>query len=319
MEKIVFLDRKPIPAHIHFRSPNFAHQWQDYDSTELEQRFERLQDATIAISNKVILDAPLLAQLPKLKLIALTATGFNHIDIKYCHQQHIPVCNIRNYANQSVAEHVFAMIFSLRRRLNEYQNDIACGDWQNHKQFCFFNHPIQEIAGSTLTIIGGGSLGQATANMGKALGMQILFAERKNATRIRQGYTEFTAAIAAADVISLHCPFNATTDNLIDHAELKLMKPSAILINTARGGIVNEDALVEALIKGTIAGAGIDVCSQEPPSQDHPFMRHIGLPNLVLTPHVAWGSNTALQTLANQLIDNLEAFIAGKPQHLIEA
>ncbi len=318
MEHIVYLDRKPIPQYIHFRAPLFPHTWQEYDGTPPEKRAEYLKKATIAISNKVVLDAPLLAKLPQLKLIALTATGFNHIDLDYCQKHAISVCNIRDYANQSVAEHTFALLFALRRRLREYQQDIAAGKWQENSQFCFFNAPIRDIKGSTLAIIGAGSLGQAVAQMGQALGMKVIFAERKNAKKTRIGFCDFYEAIEQADVISIHCPLNPDTLDLIHQKELNKMKPDAIVINTARGGIVNEKALINALLENKIAGAGIDVCSKEPPSLTHPFMQQLHLPNLLLTPHVAWGSDTALQTLANQLIDNIEAFVAGQPQHLVK-
>lgn len=317
MEQIVFLDKDPIPSHIHIRTPNFAHLWQDYAYTPNELRAERLKDATIAISNKVVLDAPLLAKLPKLKLIALTATGFNHIDTDFCKKHNIGVCNIRDYAGQSVAEHTFAMLFSLRRRLNEYRQDIAEGKWQKNKQFCFFNAPIREIKDSTIAIIGSGNLGQAIAKMARALEMKVVFAERKNAEKIRAGFTPFEQALAQADVISINCPLTPDTIDLINENEFGLMKPEAIVINTARGGIVNETALINALLAKRIAGAGMDVCSTEPPDAKHIFMRHLNLPQLLLTPHVAWGSDKALQTLADQLIDNIEAFIAEKPQHLV--
>ncbi len=317
MEQIVFLDKDPIPSHIKFRAPHFSHQWQEYAHTPDELRETRLKEASIAISNKVVLDASLLAKLPKLKLIALTATGFNHIDTNYCKAHNIGVCNIQDYAGQSVAEHTFAMLFSLRRRLNEYRQDIANGMWQQNKQFCFFNAPIREIKGSTIAIVGSGNLGHAVAKMARALEMNVIFAERKNATQIRAGFTPFEQALAEADVISVNCPLTTDTLNLIDASEFALMKPEAIVINTARGAIVNETALINALLEKRIAGAGMDVCSAEPPDANHIFMQHLNLPQLLLTPHVAWGSCKALQTLADQLIDNIEAFIAGKPQHLV--
>ncbi len=317
MEQIVFLDKDPIPPHITIRPPRFSHKWQDYPYTPDELKEARLKEATIVISNKVALDAPLLAKLPKLKLIALTATGFNHIDTAYCKKHNIGVCNIQDYAGQSVAEHTFAMLFSLRRRLKEYHQDLAQGKWQRNKQFCFFNAPIREIKGSTIAIIGSGNLGQAVAKMARALEMNVIFAERKNATTIRPNFTPFKQALMQADVISVNCPLTTETIDLIGDNEFALMKPEVVVINTARGAIVNEAALINALLTKRIAGAGMDVCSTEPPDAGHIFMQHLNLPQLLLTPHVAWGSDKALQTLADQLIDNIEAFIAGKPQHLV--
>ncbi|ELR64666.1 Hydroxypyruvate reductase [Photobacterium marinum] len=317
METIVFLDRATIPAHIQIPHPDFEHLWQEYPATKPEQVIERLQQASIAISNKVILDAATLRQLPKLKMIAISATGTNNVDLDYCHQNKITVCNIRGYATDSVPEHVIAMMFALRRNLMGYHNDIKAGVWQQEKQFCFFTHPIGDINGSTLGVIGSGSLGQAVAKLGRALGMQVLFAERKGKNSCRDGYTSFEDVLEQADVLTLHCPLTAETTNLIGKEELQRMKPSGLLINTGRGGLVDEQALVDALKDGEIGGAGTDVFTQEPADKTNPLLANVHLPNLLLTPHVAWGSDSAIQTLANQLIDNINKFAEGKPQNIV--
>ncbi|MCQ1059003.1 D-2-hydroxyacid dehydrogenase [Photobacterium sp. ZSDE20] len=317
MEQIVFLDRDTIPAHISLPSPTFAHRWTQYPATRPEQVIERLADATIAITNKVILDAAILAQLPKLKMIAIAATGINNVDLAYCHEHGITVCNIRGYAVDSVPEHAVAMMFALRRNLLGYHRDIQQGVWQEKNQFCFFTHPIKDIRGATLGLIGSGGLGQAMATLGQALGMKVIFADRKGAQSSREGYQPFNTVLAQADVLSLHCPLNSGTRNLIGRDELKTMKNSAILINIGRGGLVDEQALVDALHAGDIAGAGCDVFTEEPAGNDNPLIANNHLPNLLLTPHVAWGSDSAIQTLANQLIDNLNAFAAGKPQNQV--
>lgn len=317
METIVFLDRDTIPAHIQLPRPNFAHQWQDYPSTSAVQVIERLQQATIAISNKVILDAAVLRRLPQLKMIAVAATGTNNVDLDYCRRHGITVSNIRGYAVDSVPEHALAMIFALRRNLMAYHQDIQNGVWMAKKQFCFFTHPIGDIKGSTLGIIGRGSLGLAMADLGRALGMQVIFAEHKGTTECRDGYQPFKQVLAQADVLSLHCPLTEQTTNLIDRNELALMKTSALLINTGRGGLVNEAALIEALKSGQIGGAGVDVFTEEPAPASNPLIANADLPNLLLTPHVAWGSDSAIQALANQLIDNINAFVAGTPKNVV--
>ena len=317
MEQIVFLDRDTIPAHITIPSPSFEHQWAQYPSTSHEQVIERLENATIAITNKVVLDAGTLAKLPKLRMIAIAATGTNNVDLAYCREHGITVSNIRGYAVDSVPEHAVAMMFALRRNLLGYHREIQQGIWQEKQQFCFFTHPINDIRGATLGLIGSGGLGQAMATLGRALGMKVIFAERKGAGTCREGYLPFHEVLAQADVLSLHCPLTEETRNLISSDELAQMKDSAIVINTGRGGLVDEQALVDALRKGDIAGAGCDVFTEEPAGDDNPLIANSDLPNLLLTPHVAWGSDSAIQTLANQLIDNINAFTAGEPKNVV--
>ncbi|MBY5948118.1 D-2-hydroxyacid dehydrogenase [Photobacterium rosenbergii] len=317
MEQIVFLDRDTIPAHITIPSPSFEHQWRQYPSTSHEQVIERLENTTIAITNKVVLDADILAKLPKLKMVAIAATGTNNVDLAYCRKHGITVSNIRGYAVDSVPEHAIAMMFALRRNLLGYHQDIQQGVWQEKKQFCFFTHPINDIRGATLGLIGSGGLGQAMATLGRALGMKVIFAERKSAETCREGYLPFNEVLAQADVLSLHCPLTSETHNLIGSDELTQMKDSAIVINTGRGGLVDEQALIDALRNGDIAGAGCDVFTEEPAGDDNPLIANSDLPNLLLTPHVAWGSDSAIQTLANQLIDNINAFAAGEPKNVV--
>ena len=317
MEQIVFLDRDTIPAHITIPSPSFEHHWAQYPSTSPEQVIKRLENATIAITNKVVLDAGLLAKFPNLKMVAIAATGTNNVDLEYCRAHGITVSNIRGYAVDSVPEHAIAMMFALRRNLLGYHRDIQQGVWQEKKQFCFFTHPINDIRGATLGLIGSGGLGQAMAALGRALGMKVIFAERKGANSCREGYLPFREVLAQADVLSLHCPLTSETRNLISQNELKQMKGSAIVINTGRGGLVDEQALVDALRNGEIAGAGCDVFTEEPAGDNNPLIANSDLPNLLLTPHVAWGSDSAIQTLANQLIDNINSFVAGEPKNVV--
>ncbi|CAM2809193.1 D-2-hydroxyacid dehydrogenase [Vibrio neptunius] len=317
LPNVVFLDRATIPTYIELPHLPFDHQWIEYDFTSPELVVERLKNAQIVITNKVVLDAAVLRQLPELKLIAVSATGFNNIDIDYCREQNIAVTNVQGYATQSVPEHVVGMIFALKRNLMGYHNDIANGEWQRNKQFCFFTHPIGDVAGSTLGVVGSGALGQATAALARAVGMQVIYAEHKGANLCRNGYLPFEQVLMMADVLTLHCPLNEQTHHLIGRHELAQMKPGSVLINTGRGGLIDEAALVEALKRGTIAGAGVDVFSQEPADDSNPLLANMNLPNLLLTPHVAWGSDSSIQNLANILMDNINAFHQGREQNRV--
>jgi glycerate dehydrogenase len=314
LEHIVFLDRDSIQADI--RRPGFPHEWRDYPATTPAQAGERLNDATIAISNKVPLMAASLTPLKNLKMIAVCATGTNNVDLDYCRAQGIVVSNIRNYAMHTVPEHVFAMVLALRRNLVGYREDVANGLWQKAEQFCLFTRPIGDLHGSTLGVIGNGALGQATAKLGAAFGMRILVAERKGAAQTRPGYTSFETVLTESDVITLHCPLTPATHHLIGAPEFRKMRRHALLINTARGGLVDEVALVEALKDGMIGGAGFDVLTTEPPRAGNPLL-DLRLPNFILTPHVAWASRNAMQIMADQLIDNIEAFVRGAPQNRV--
>lgn len=314
MEHIVFLDRSTLEATI--RRPSFPHQWEEYATTAQEQIVVRLKKATIVITNKVALRAETLAQLPQLKMIAEAATGVNNIDVEWCNKHDIAVANIRNYAVHAVPEHVFMMILALRRNLPAYRSDLQHGLWQKSDQFCLFTHPIRDIHGSTLGIIGHGALGQAVAGMAKAFGMKVLFAEHKGAATIRPGFLPFEQVLAESDIVTLHVPLTEATRNLIGANEFRQMKASSLLINAARGGVVDEVALAEALREGRIAGAGCDVLSTEPPREGNPLL-DLDLPNLIITPHIAWASLESMQILANQLIDNIEAFVRGTAQNRV--
>ncbi len=314
-QRIVFLDRASIRAQI--RRPEFPHCWEEYPSSTAQEVRARLTAASIAISNKVELRGDLLAQLPQLQMIAVAATGTDHIDLDWCQRHGIVVSNIRAYARHSVPEHVLMLMLALRRQLLAYRADIATGKWSQAPAFCFFDHPIRDLQGSTLGLLGRGCIGQEVARCASAFGMRILWGERKGAASVRPGYVSFARLLAEADVISLHCPLTAGTRHLIGASELQAMRPGALLINTARGGLVDATALAAALRQGRIGGAGIDVLDQEPPPADHPLLATdlLAQPRLILTPHIGWASETAMQTLADQLIDNIEAFVAGQPQN----
>lgn len=314
MERVVFLEKDSIRATV--RRPSFPHTWTEYDQTAPDETFDRIADATIVITNKVKLSGELLARLPKLRLIAEAATGTDNIDLAWCREHKLFVTNIRGYAVDTVPEHVFMLLLALRRQLPAYRADVAAGKWQASAMFCFFDHPIRDLRGSTLGIFGRGSLGQGVARVAEAFGMRVLWGEHKNATVVRDGYVPFATMLAEADAISLHCPLNEQTLGMIDEAELRAMKKDAVLINTARGGLVDETALARALQEGWIAGAGFDVLSKEPPKEGNPLLE-LSLPNLILTPHVAWSSDRAMQALADQLIDNMEAFVRGEERNRV--
>jgi glycerate dehydrogenase len=314
MTKIVFLDRSSIIADI--RRPNIPHQWEDHPVTSIDQTIARLRDATVAITNKVQLQREVLEQLPKLKMVAVAATGTNNVDLECCRERGIVVSNIRNYSVHSVPEHVFMMMLALRRNLLAFRADVQNGEWQRAEQFCLFTHPVQDLFGSTLGLMGNGAIGKSVAQIATAFGMKVLLAEHKGAAEVRLGYTAFDKVLSESDVISLHLPLNEKNRHLISTAEFARMKPDAVLINTARGGLVDEAALVEALRTKRIGGAGFDVLVKEPPKDGNPLL-DVNLPNFILTPHNAWSGRAAMQTLADQLIDNIEAFVAGAPQNRV--
>lgn len=314
MHSVVFLDRASIIAQL--RAPRFVHRWSDYDQTADADVLTRLADADIAIVNKVPLRGETLSQLAKLKLVAVCATGTNNVDLDYCRAHAIAVTNIRDYAAHTVPEHVFMSLLALRRNLFAYRTALNDGAWQRAAQFCLFDPPIHDLHGSAMAIIGYGGLGRAVAQLACAFGMRVLIAEHKGATNVRPGYTTFDDAIARADVISVHAPLTEQTRNLIGAAEFARMKSNAILIQYARGGIVDEEALIDALRTQRIAGAAVDVLTVEPPREGHPLL-DARLPNLIVTPHNAWASREAMQGMADQLVDVLEAFVAGAPRNRV--
>ena len=315
--QVVFLDRDTISPETVLRPFAFEHELKVYDRTRPEQVAERIAQADIVISNKVALRHDALASAKRLKMVAVAATGTDNIDLAACAEKGIVVSNIRGYAVNTVPEHTFALIFALRRSIVAYRDSVKAGRWQEAQQFCYFDYPIKDLAGSTLGIIGEGVLGQSVAAIGRALGMRVLFAGRKGAQKQGSLYTPFEDFLAESDIITLHCPLNEQTRNLIDQAEFALMKRKPLLINTARGGLVNDEALVQAMRSGQIGGAGFDVATPEPPEASHPLMQLLDLPNFILTPHVAWASQEAIQGLADQLVDNIDAFYQGQPRNVV--
>ncbi|WP_303818000.1 2-hydroxyacid dehydrogenase [Actinobacillus minor] len=312
MLTIVFLDRTGIPATHEIPRPNFAHQWIEYDRTSADQTYERAKEADIIITSKVLLTRELLAKLPKLKLIAITATGTNNVDMVAAQELGIVVKNVTGYSSVTVPEHVMGMIYALKHSLMSYHRDQIMTDrWATCGQFCYVDYPVTDIRGSTLAIFGKGNTGSEVARLAQAVGMRVIFAEHKNAQVIREGYVSFEEAFKQADIVSLHCPLTEQTQHLINAETLALMKPMAYLINTGRGPLVDEKALLEALENRQIAGAALDVLAKEPPELDDPLMLAAKrLPNLLITPHVAWASDSAVTTLVNKVTENMETFVA---------
>ena len=308
---IVFLDSTCIPASHRIPSFSFPHQLTEYAHTAAEQILERAKDADIIITSKVILNHEILSQLPKLKLIAVTATGTNNIDLVAAKALGITVKNVTGYSSVTVPEHVIGMIYALKHRLIDYHRDqLLTERWATCGQFCYVDYPISDVQGSTLGIIGRGCIGNEVARLAQAVGMRVLFAEHQHATTIREGYTAFDEVLKQADVISLHCPLTPQTEQLINAKTLALMKPNACLINTGRGGLINEADLLQALQSGKLAGAALDVLVKEPPASDDAlWLAAKTQPNLLITPHVAWASDSALTTLVNKVAQNIEEFV----------
>ena len=314
--RVVFLDRASLKATM--RPFAFATEYTEHPKTAVGEIVARLSGADVAIINKVPMRADTLKLLPQLKMIAVAATGYDVVDLAYCNEHGIAVANIRNYAVHTVPEHAFAMILALRRNLLSYRQDVEAGVWNKSEQFCFLTHEIGDLYGATLGIIGEGAIGQGTAAIGRAFGMQVLFADHPPPKMQGVAFTPMDEVLARSDVISLHCPLLPETRNLIDIQAFRKMKRNALLINTARGGLVDEAALIQALEEGLIAGAGFDVLTVEPPKNGNPLL-DVRRPNFILTPHIAWASDGAMQFLADQLVDNIDAWASGKPQHLVTA
>ncbi len=278
-----------------------------HESTHAAETIARLENAAIAISNKVVINAAVMDACPLLRLIAVTATGTNNIDTAAAAARGIRVMNVTSYGTRAVAQHSFALLLALSNRLQEYTRDAINGRWSQSPSFCLSDYPVRDLAGSTLGIIGYGELGRAVATLAEAFGMQVLVAEGEAGPQA--GRTALQDVLARSDVISLHGLLSARTEKIINAQTLAQMKPGALLINTARGGLVDEVALAAALRSGQLGGAGLDVLSIEPPPASHPLLSG-DIPNLLITPHCAWVSRAARQRLLDTTVENIRHFIA---------
>lgn len=279
--------------------------WQRYDSTTKDQRLERLQNMHIAVANKVVFDGEVLAQLPELKVILLTATGMDNIDLEYCQANDISVYNVSDYGTASVSQHVFSLLLALATSLNDYQTMTRNGEWSKCEHFSSLQYPIQELAGKTMGLIGYGTLAKGVEKLALAFDMKVLIAARAGSESAPEGRVLIEDLLPQVDILSVHCPLTPVTNKLINRVFLEKMKSTALLINTARGAVVDNADLAQALRDGVIAGAGIDVLEQEPPPADHPLLA-ADIPNLILTPHVAWAAIEARQRVVEKVADNLK-------------
>lgn len=282
-----------------------------YDDTDDDQIAERIAGAEIVLGNKVLISESLFAGAPDMRFIGLTATGTDNVDLDAARRYGVAVANIRAYCSRSVAEHVFACILNLAHSLGPYSKDVRAGEWQEAENFCMLTHPIRELSAMTLGIVGYGELGQRVARMGEAFDMEIIVAARPGEDAVPDDRVSIDDLLARSDVVSLHCPLNDVTRGLLGSAEFKAMKNTAILVNTARGGLVDSAALVNALRDGEIAAAAVDVLPTEPPSDGDPLLDYKG-DNLIVTPHIAWGTLTARQNAIDELTANIAAFLEGQ-------
>ena len=290
--------------------------WDWYARTAPEEVAARIAPAAVVVTNKVALDAHAFAAAPHLRLVCVAATGVNNIDLDAAAHHGVTVCNATGYATPAVVQHTFALMLALATRLEAYHHAVRAGAWSRAPHFCLLDYPIQELAGATLGIVGHGELGRAVAALGRALGMDVQIAARPGSATAPPDRVAFPELLARADVLSLHCPLTEATQGLIDGRALAAMKPTGLLINTARGGLVDAPALAGALQRGDIAGAGIDVLEREPPPRNHPLLAE-AIPNLIVTPHCAWGTGAARQRLVTQIAANIEAFRAGAPRNVV--
>lgn len=290
--------------------------WSFFKETKSRDTLERIKDFEIIATNKVLLTREILKKSPHLKLICIAATGTNNVDLAAAKELGIKVCNVPNYSTPSVVQLTFTFMLALCTNLFSYAQATKEGRWQKSVQFCFLDYPIIELQGKKLGVIGYGALGKEVANLAKAFGMEILIAQHSSSKKPIEGALFFETVLKESDIVTIHVPLTPQTENMITCKEMNIMKKSAFLINTARGGIVNEKDLAECLKNHVIAGAGVDVLSVEPPKEDNPLLAQ-DVPNLLLTPHVGWGSIESRTRLLNILKENILSFIHGVPKNLV--
>jgi glycerate dehydrogenase len=311
--KAVFLDFGTMGARELDPSPlaEVVEDFQVFDSTPQELVAERIDGVDFVFVNKIRMTEEIISAASSLRFIGLTATGVDNVNLEAAREHDVAVCNIRAYCTQSVVEHVFAVLLNLTHSIRQYDQIARAGAWQRADNFCMLEFPIRELSAMTIGIAGHGVLGSGVAEMARQFGMTVMIARRPGQSATADdGRYSLDDVLKQCDVLSLHCPLTEETLGLIGAEQLKIMKPNAVLINTARGGLVDTGALVEALRNGTIAGAAIDVLPQEPPVNGDPLLDYEG-DNLILTPHIAWGTVEARQNAINELAANVRAFLAG--------
>ena len=303
------------PDDLDFSKLENAASWQWFDNSNVGDIQHCLQDAEIIVSNKVFLNSEIMQSCKHLKLICVAATGTNNVDIKVAKQQGIAVCNVRAYATSSVVQHVFSLILALNRKLFSYRESVFNGDWSRSDFFCYFGEPISALEGKTLGIIGYGELGKAVAKIAQCFAMKVLIAKRDE-TDVRSGRTDLTTLLTESDVLSLHCPLTEHNYHMISEKELSLMKSNVILINAARGGLIDEQALLYSLENNQIGGAALDVLEEEPPSVNNALINYQA-DNLIITPHIAWASRQSRQSLVNEIAKNIQAYLQGQQRNIV--
>ena len=316
----LFLDRASLyPDDLDFSLLQEVADWQWFDNVQPADIRHSLEDAEILVSNKVIINSEVIENSPCLKLICVAATGINNVDLAAAKQSGIQVCNVRAYATSSVVQHVFSLLLALNRKLAPYNRSVSDGEWSRSDYFCYFGEPISELEGKTMGIIGYGELGQAVAKVARCFGMEVLLAERNytNAAIVsNEGRVPLNELLSTSDVVTLHCPLTQDNHHMINGKSFAMMKNDAILINTARGGLVDEAALLKALDENQIAAAALDVLEQEPPSINNAMLSYSS-DTLIITPHIAWASRESRQRLIDQVAENIGAHQQGSPRNLV--
>jgi len=315
--RIVVLDGHTLnPGDLSWAALNELGQCQIHDRTSPHDIVRRAQEAEIVLTNKTQLSEETIAQLPKLRYIGVLATGYNVVDVKAASQQNICVTNIPAYGTVSVAQMVFAHLLNLTQHVAEHGQSVQAGDWSRSRDFCYWNFPLVELAGLTMGIIGLGRIGQTTARLALDFGMKVIYfdVEKSITPQVNAQAVDLDTLFKESDVVSLHCPLTDSNFQLVNEQRLQLMKPTAFLINTSRGPLIDEKALADALNTGKIAGAGLDVLSREPPEADNPLSK---AKNCYITPHIAWATRAARQRLMDIALTNVRAFVNGKPQNVV--
>ncbi len=316
----LFLDKASLyPDDLDFSALSGVADWQWFDNVNTADIEHCLEDAEILVTNKVPVTSDVISSSKRLKLICVAATGVNNVDRDAAKKQGVQVCNVRGYATSSVVQHVFSLLLTLNRNLFSYKKSVAGGDWSRSDFFCYFGEPISELQGKTIGIVGYGELGQAVAKVARCFGMNVLIAHSHKVggkTDLREERTDLNTLLATSDVVSLHCPLTEENRHMIGKNEFAAMKPDAILVNTARGGLIDEPALLYALENNHIGAAALDVLEQEPPSVNNALIRYQA-DNLIITPHIAWASRESRQRLVDEIAENIRAYQQGRPRNIV--
>ena len=315
--KAVFLDYATVGPGLNLRPlTDIFPELEIFEATSDTEVSERVRDAEFVFANKIQLSDSLLQLANKLRFIGLTATGVDNIDLQSALRHEVAVCNIRGYCTHSVTEHVFGVLLTLTRSLNQYAAAVRSGEWQRSDNFCILDYPIRELSAMTMGIVGYGELGKGVARIAREFGMQVLVSVRPGIHTVTDGRVTFDEMLQRSDVISLHCPLSEQTRKLFGVDEFRRMKPGSILINTARGALIDSAALVDALRNGQLGGAAVDVLPNEPPVDGDPLLDYDG-DNLIITPHIAWATNESRQGAIDELAANVAAFLDGQKRNRI--